>query len=537
MLYKVMIVDDESIIRRGIRSSIPWAEHDMEIVAEAADGREALELAVSCKPDIVIADICMTEIDGLEMSELLLQINPDIKVIILTGYDEFEYARRAVRIGVVDYLLKPTNPEELLGILDKAKKLIQSERDQKIRMEELESKLMENMPLIRENYLIRLISGVITPKEICEGQDILNIVYANGGYQVAVLDYCSVESGSEFEGRIEMLNFAVKNLCRETVDEKGLGWTFYNERGQITILLCMRDASKNASRFVYDLMEGIQAAINKRLKASFSIGVGRRCERAVDIKRSYEEAKKALEYCFVIGENSLVFIDDVGKGVQFHSWDDLKRIEREIISCVNKGDGEMVVALIGHYFDKLTAQSGVSPVLIKAKCCELAGNIVIAFRGLGPGDEMLSDSMDDLYNEINRCNSLPKAVKLVENFICKVLEAVLASRNTGMKKLVEMGKEYIHEHFSEDISVAEIAEQLYVTPNYFSRVFKKQTGMGCLEYINQVRMEKAKELLRNSRRLAYEIAEIVGFKDANYFSIAFKKYTGFSPTEYRDRIR
>lgn len=533
-MFSVMIVDDESIIRRGIRNCIPWEEHDMEIIAEAASGQEALDLALCLKPDIVIADICMPEIDGLEMSERLLAINPGVKIIILTGYDEFEYAQRAVRLGVVDFMLKPTNADDLLAILDKTKKLICSERNSGIRLAELESRLKENIPLIRENYLIRLISGVYTSKEINEGQEILNIKDNSGSFQVAILDYNSTEEDSELAGHMEMLHFAVKNLCSDAVDRENLGWTFYNERGQITLLLYFQNDLMHSSKIASELLEAIQQAVNRTLKASFSIGSGRRYERIKDVKRSYDEAKEALEYRFVMGENSLVFIDDVSKGIQYPAWDDLVRVEKEIISGINKGNEEIVIALIEHYFEKLKKRSGISPLWAKAKCYELAGNVILAFGDSGLGDVLRAKYLDELYGEIYRCNSLPKAVNMVENFVREVLKAVSAARNTRMRKLIEMGKEYINEHYSEEISVAEIAEHLFVTPNYFSRVFKKETGEGCVEYINRVRMEKAKELLRNTLNLTYEVADRVGFRDANYFSLAFKKYTGFSPTEYRD---
>lgn len=535
-MYRVMIVDDEPIIRRGIHNSIPWEKYDMTVVGEAANGQEALDLADQLAPDVVIADICMPEIDGLEMSERLLVKYPGTKIIILTGYEEFEYAQRACKLGITDYVLKPTDTEELLLILEKAKKSIDSDRNSRIKMEELEHELQESMPIIRENYLIRLISGIYTLKEISKGRKILNINDHSGIFQVAILDYNSTESGSDFIGHIEMLHFAVKNICREIVDQESLGWTFYNERGQITLLFYFNDSITKPVNLAMEAVDKIQKRVNALLKSSFTVGVGRAYEHIKDIKRSYEEAKESLEYRFIMGDNSIIFIDDMQDGGSRSVCDDLVRIEKEIVSCINRNNEDIALTLIDCYFEKVKKQRSITPLWLKAKCYELAGNILMSFSNLGFEKSGASKYLDELYSEIYKSSSINRVIDLMKHFTHEILEIVAVSRNTRIRKVIEMGKEYIQKHFNEDISVTEVAEHLYVTPNYLSRIFKKETGEGCAEYINQVRMEKAKALLKNTLYLAYEIAEMVGFRDANYFSLAFKKYTGMSPTEYRDSI-
>jgi two-component system response regulator YesN len=534
MMYRVMIVDDEPIIRRGIRNSIAWNEHEMEIVGEAANGQEALDIADRLQPDIVIADICMPEIDGLEMSERLLMKYPDIKIIILTGYDEFEYAQRACKLGVVDYVLKPTDADDLLAVLENTKKSINSEQNSRIKMKELEQQLQKHMPVIRENYLVRLITGVQTLQELDDNQRVLNIQDRCGIFQVAVLDYDSTLEDSSFTGHVEMLHFAVKNICKEMIDEQNLGWTFYNALGQITILFYFQEEKEEPARLIFDLMDKIQQMINKTLKAAFSIGIGRGYERIKNIKRSYEEAKEALEYRFITGENSILFIDDVQAGCHEPKWNDLLKIEKEILVNISKEKEDIILLLLDRFFEQIKSQPAITPLWAKAKCYELVSNLYLAFNDLAAQERRLEKTPDELYHDIHQSVSLSSAFALVENFVREILTIISQARNNRTRKLIEMGKEYIQQHFNEEISVADIAGHLYVTPNYFSRIFKKETGEGCIEYINRVRMEEAKKLLKSTLYLTYEIGNMVGFKDANYFSLAFKKYTGMSPTEYRD---
>lgn len=554
-MLRVMIVDDEPIIRRGIRNAIDWERHGMIMASEAGDGEEALMLAAMIKPDIVIADICMPGVDGLEMSEKLLSLLPDCKIVILTGHDKFEYAQRACSLGIMDYILKPTDADEILAVLTKVARSIQTQKGLLSRMEALQEEVRKHLPILRENLLNRLISGTITPRTLEENQEILPLTTHRGFFLAAVVDLDrytgeSASDGSqtlseEYRGanpamqhsaveiREPLLQFAIKNFWMEAIEQPGYGHVCSDSFGRVTVLLKTDDGSA-PERACLSRIEEIHRQLSTLFKSTMTIGIGRGYRDLSRVKHSYEEALEALEYRYIHGGNAVLYIDDVQGGYFEGRWNDSMRIEKEILTHVGKGDEGRLLALLHDYFTAIRCQPGTTPLWAKAKSLELISNVFLAAREAGVASEKAESGLETFYHRLHQSTSLEEAFSLAEESILYITGEIRLSLNTKTRKLIEKCREYIRQHFQEDLSVTDIADYLYVSPNYLSRLFKRETGEGCTEYINALRIEKAKDLLKNTLYLTYEISEIVGFKDPNYFSMRFKKHVGLSPTEYRD---
>ena len=533
-MYSVLIVDDEPIIRRGIKNVIDWKSRDMVVAGDARNGREALEVFEKLNPDIVVTDINMPEIDGLELSEILLERNPKLKIIILTGYDDFEYAKKACSLGITEYILKPIEIDDLVNALEKAKKEIENENKIKSRLEEFERELQNNLPIIRENFLICLTTGM-KPESIGKtNNDMLDIDTDGCFFQVVVVDIDSSNVSGEFRGKEKVLTFALKTLCRSFVDELQIGWTFYNSYGQVTILFYTDKEKAYFEKSICKISEELQQQAVSEFNLTFSIGIGRAYKGLDMIKQSFEEAREALEHRFLLGENSIMFIGDIQNTFCEKKWKELFDVQKRILSRISEGREKEALLLLREFSQLVKMNINLSPLWVKSKCNELAGNIYFLAIELGIDFDGKYNWLDSIHQEVYKSVSAENVFSIMEKLVCVVIGKVLQIRNKKATKLIEMSREFIEQNYEKDISISDIVENLYVTPNYFSHMFKKETGEGCVEYISRIRVEKAKKLLKETLHLNYQIAEMTGFKDANYFSLIFKKYVGVSPMEYRN---
>lgn len=401
-MLKILLVDDEPTVRKGMLTCIDWNKHGFTIVGEAVNGAVALEKALQLKPDIILSDICMPVMDGIQLVERLKEQLPDSKVIIMSGYDEFEYAKSLMRMKVTDYLLKPVAEEELIEVLGKLAKEIADEELKRSEMETANRLLYENFPQLKSKFMKKLLDGSIQNKnEFARWADIIKVQPDLDRCRYAVLlmaiDSFGLGAGKLSAEERELDNFAVVNIAEEIISQTESGFLSYRGFEYFTGLIFVNGPC---------CLDLIGQAINVSLK-------------------KYMDQRAFI----VIGEP----VADIA----------------DIAPSYNKALDQM-------------------------------------------GEKMFK----------------------------------------GKRTLIQIALRYIEENYDKDISLAAVAKAVYVTPNYLSRVFKEEMNTNFVDWLNQVRIDKAKDLLAFTGLKAYEIAEKVGYKDYKYFSAIFKKLTGSSPKDY-----
>jgi two-component system response regulator YesN len=525
-MIKVMIVDDEYIIRKGIITSIDWASYDVKIVGEAGNGKEGLEKALVEKPDIVITDIRMPVMDGLELSALLKEKFPGIKIIILSGYDDFSYARQALKLGVSEYVLKPAGAEELIKIIVRLKNEI-IEESQRIDRE-ISSGLVisKNLPFIQSRFITSLLKGQLSRDEsLFEKAELIKIDLSGPKYQVLLIDiddfFLLVEYSSADDK--ELLKSSVMNIAQEVI---GSSFTCTVCFSEFDYLIAILNVDKDCDKHILNTFRVLQDHVKKYLNVSITIAVGGVYGSISDIVRSYNDAISALRSKVHKGKGKIIHIADVDNVNRcFYSIYPSDQ-EKRIIDCLRTLDRDNVYDEIDKLFDKfVNSKTGYEQ--IKSICLRM---IIVSIASLEEIGISIDNSYDhNFFEEIDKYETAQDIKTWLKNVYQIFIENIDEKKSQKYKGLVTEAMEYVYNHYSENIKIEDIANRIFVTPNYFSRVFREEIGETFIEWLNKFRVEKAKELK------TYEIAEKVGYNNYKYFNYIFKRYANCTPSEYRGK--
>lgn len=533
-MMKMVIADDEYIVREGLKNIKLWEEYGIEIVGDACDGKEAFELCVKLQPDILFTDIRMPIMDGLEVAMKLKEDQSNIKVIMLSGIQDFNYVKTAMDINAEGYILKPVKINELRSVITKVVNSIKMERNREHEITSLKQELNDSIPVIRENFLRNLISGFYqNENEIKEKIKYLDIpLKSDESAVVAVFqidEYENITMDNSEEDR-QLLNLSVNNIIKRIIQEYGLGVSFAAKENEFVVIY--NQNSQLRKKYI-EVSEEIMVCVNKFSDKTISVGIGRATNKLSGVSISYREALDALEYKFYTGRGSLISIYDIYQDEKDIDFSDLYKLEQRLMNYMKLGDTENVLQIIDTIFIPLL-YSDAAPCYpyIKSICIEL---ICTAQRVVYETGEDMKDIVAD-HSVILSDIFMKKDMLELKNYVKSVFiqlvnffEGRYKNRNAGVVRKI---KNIINERYMENISVAMLSEEVYLTPNYISLIFKRETGETIVEYLTRVRMEAAKKLLETSELKVFEIAEMVGYENSNYFSTVFKKYTGIYPGKY-----
>ncbi|WP_409342888.1 response regulator [Paenibacillus sp. MBLB4367] len=539
-MYKIMVVDDEAIVREGIKERISWAEHGFKLTGDYANGREALEAIERDKPDIVLSDICMPQMDGLELTRHIQGRYPFIKVIILTGHDDFDYAQQALRLKAYDFILKPITANELRTLLDKLKLELDEETHNREDLTRLQLQLNESLPLLKERFLERLVTTALPEEEIRERLSYFRLpALAPGGCLALVVDIddFGMRQPASTDTDIEMLRFAgfniLQEVLREMLGEDG-GIAFRTREERMVIVLAGRtdDALYETA---YALAEEVRHSIEKYLRFTVTAGVGRAAAGPEQLPQSYRSAVAALDYRFLLGKNRVISILDMegkhtaqpGAGTEW---------SRKLSSGIKTGTLQDVHALIG----QLLAELKTSMLPLEACYLHIQKAVVAlmnTIQELGGNELAFFTEHGIALTDIYRFKTLDELEGWLKDVCGKAVRYMSEQRSDYTKLQLLQATAYIGEHYKdEELSLQQLCRHVGMSASYFCAVFKQHTGETFVEYVTRTRMLKAKELLQHTPLKSYEIAAQVGYADPNYFSVLFKKHCGASPTEYRDKL-
>ncbi len=533
-MYKIFLVDDEVIVRHGIRDCINWEQTDFVFSGEAPDGEFALPLIMEIKPDILITDIKMPFMDGLELSQVVRKNMPWVKIIILSGHDEFGFAREAMRIGVTEYLLKPVTASDLLESLEKVKALIISEKKERENAEKIKKQLAENAPLFRDKFLSELLLGMVPPVEVIDNCERLNINIISKFYIVAILELempKKAASGGEYGEYNEVLQ--AETLIDNIVSTNSEIIKFRRMLGEI-ILIIKGDSSQNMEEIAYSLAQSLKYEVERKTSCILGISIGSVRERIQGITQSYKEADEIKNYRYIYGKRKILGINDIKSDMG--SKKDFIKIDMnntyDFLKCGLKSD---IHFFVDKFIDNLNEIEMKSPIYIHYLFMDVVISASRFIQELGGEIENLIPWSKNLESFVASIDSIEKFGELTEYTLNKILEF----RDTRVEKkydsIIKKAKEYIHNNFANsNISLISVASYVNVSPSHFSTIFSQEAGENFIEYLTKVRVKKAMELLKTTSLKSSEIAYNVGYNDPHYFCYIFKKAIGITPKEYRN---
>ncbi len=532
-MFSILLIDDEVMIRTGIRTSIDWESYGMLIIGEASNGEEGLEKALELKPDIILVDVRMPVMDGLEFSRVIRQKTPEVRIIIVSGYDDFRYAKEALNLGVNGYLLKPVGAEELINILLKQCEEIMEERDELNKGNSLKNVFEENLFYLQSRFM-----NSILKKEYMEETYVgkkskeLQITFPQGVYQVIVIDiddfYLITESLSDKEK--DNLKLLVKNIAEEVLKPLTDSAVYFSE---FDYLVAVVDLEKIKNSNANELYEEIRNCVKKYQKLTVTIGISKVYQGITKIPDGYNEAVLALRSKVFKGKDRIIDINLVDvvhrtSPVIYPSSD-----EKEIMGYLKAMEADKLNRVIEKICEDLSARR-TEDVRIKEICVRLIMVSASYLDEIGVDYRNHNGREFDPYMEIKKYETIEDIQEWLKNVFRNFIKVMQDSKNEKFKGIVMVAIQYINENYQHDIDVLKMAAVTYVTPNYFSRVFKKETGRSFTEWLNMVRVEKAKLLMKDPKWRVYEIAEKVGYSDYKSFTFNFKKYASCTPKEYHE---
>lgn len=536
MGIKVFLVEDEMVIRNGIVKSINWEKEGYRLVGEASDGELAYPMILKEKPDILLTDIKMPFMDGLELSRLVKQELPDTKILIFSGYDEFEYAKEAIRIGVTEYLLKPVSSEQLLEVMRRISKQIEQDREEREILRQYQEDMKENVERERQNFFSHVIRGEVSIGEAVKNGKKYGMDLSAGFYSIILFKIFSTPEENIVSEHI----WKICEKIETKVDE--IPYAYYFQRGIDGWVFLLTAESKEQMEERQKNLCGCLAEIMKNeRKVEYFGGIGKPVERIRNLGQSFRDAERIFAERFTRQSNQ--FLSgfekmDVYKDDEFQIKDlgDVGKLREMIEKFLNNGTKEELEEFMDTYFIRMKEDKLQSTLMRQYIIMDIYIVIMSFCEKIDAVNHDYQQETEKLKSTIQNMNSVSE----IRSYITYMLNQAIELRDSISKKryadIIKAAEKMISEHYmSEEISLNSVADSVGMSPSYFSSVFSKESGKTFVEFLTETRMEKAKELLMCSALKTSEIGYEVGYKDPHYFSYIFKKTQGCSPKDYRAR--
>lgn len=532
-LYRIILVDDEEEVRKGIIRKIDWETLGFQVVGDAENGQDALEKIEQLEPDVVMTDIRMPYMDGLTLTSWIRQKYPSVKVLIFSGFDDFEYAQQAIKLNVTEYILKPVNVEELIQILNRVRENLDQEIEQRRDVDRLRESYLNSLPILRELFLNDMVRGNMPAEDIRQKLEEYKIdILGAEKWLTAVINVeneTAEETGLILHQEKELIPISVKSLLEDNLKDY-CRFTAFNSAVGITLIAAVDGEKKQTS--LIDLLGDICKEIKRILQVTVTIGIGYFCMDLEQLPAAYQSAVDALGYQEIVGTGNIIYINDmepVSRGkLQLETRD-----EADLIAAVKFGTREKIEAAARSFASRMES----ARVHMRQQQVYQMSIINCLIRLMQQQDLDLGAMFgtDEMYGKVIYGNMKPEEfASVITEVGCRMNEAMNRERDKTAKKVILEAKQYILDHYQDpELSVDVMCRQLHMSPAYFSTVFKRETGQTYIAYLTEVRLDKAVELLNTTDDKTYVIAQKVGYQEQNYFSYVFKKRFGISPTKFR----
>ncbi len=541
-MFRLLVVEDEEMIRNKIMYNTNWKEHGFIEVLQASNGKEALEIVRKNNIDIVVTDIQMPEMNGIELIREIKSLNRGIKCIIITAYAEFEYAKESVKLNVNDYILKPFKSKDLLEIVKKLSEEILRERNERVEVENLRRQLRENKKALRE----KLFNDLLSNSYIGDVENDLNYLelskLKDREFFIAVININNFMEliREEDEEQKYIVNLSFYNLVTKFLSSFGadssntcdseLVYSVINYKIDQLVIAVYDDIDKYIPAF-----EGLIKTGRQELGFCMTIGIGNKYKNLTDVHVSYREACSAVLLDRVYGREIVYIFNDLNFGNKVYSkqlhilgdtklYDDLKigafpEIKMDIVDIITQIKSSKL---------ELDAINTIiyNIVLLSCKTVNELGYDIF---------EIMGEDFN-LHFDVKEINNLVQLEEWLLSFFYKVNEFINQKRSNRNENLLSKVKDYVDRNYSENITLTSIAKNFGISSGYLSVLFNDHIGQNFIDYLTNLRIQNAKNLLKSTDLKIYEIADKVGYRDAYYFSTAFKKIVGINPTDYREKL-
>ena len=532
-MFNVLIIDDEPMIRKGLIQIIPWDKLGCVVCGEAADGVEGIEKIHQYKPDILFADINMPEINGLEMIKQAKEVIPYCKFIILSGYREFSYMQEALKLGAFDYLLKPSNTDSICEVVRRAVMELKYQRDYEMEVQKLRKCFEESLPILKEKLLYDVMFQINLNEEEMKENFKLYGFEINQFIMMLIEIEEDGKKKEHYERKIEQLGIIqnVEGLFEECQVEK----VVLNNQ-QVVFIICPKANHPLEEEHIYEKVSHVQKVIESCFDFTVSISVSTMGKEVGQLHKKLVECQKALSYRFYMGKGSIILFEDLMSFYQGQEQVDFGELDKELCEAIKTGNEEDARKILDQIDDKVV-EINIEPEYIKTFYWNLIheiNTIQISVKSLDNKEPEMHYDISRLYKLIDQATQIKDLQGLLREVSINVVRRINEYNKKNINQILQNAIEYIKKHYTMPITLNELAEHTYVSTYYLSRMFKKELGKNFVEYLNEIRIEKAKELLKDTQYKTYEIAEIVGIQDPHYFSKIFKKYVNMTPTEFKD---
>ena len=542
-MLKIFLAEDEVIVRETIKRMIPWEELGFELVGEAADGEMALPLLIRQKPDLLITDIKMPFMDGLTLAKLAKKELPELKIVILSGYDDFNYAKQAISIGVEEYLLKPITKNALIERLSEIRSRYEHEKTQKEYYEKFQREMQVYEKNSNRDFFEALVCGSMDMMEVYKKAEKLGLDIVAEAYNILIF---TMNSEEDFSGQKEGYSeWEAESL--EMLED------FFSDNTSAMLFRCnifsygvlIKGQKETIDENTRSCIDEIKKILDrKEQKRQWFLAVGQPVERLSQIKKSYHTASRAFSQRYLYVEN-ILYYDEMEmmehRSGQADTNDNayLKNVDVNALNpailqkFLSNGLQEETENFVKDYFYAIGQEPMESLVFRNYVILNVRFSVLSFLKSLGcDTEEMEPENTEEILAESGK--NIESAITYAKKMISQAI--TIRDQNSGNKNrsILKTAVDFIDEHYmDEDISLNTAANVANVSSNHFSALFSQNMGQTFIEYLTTLRMNKAKELLRCTGMRSSEIAGEVGYKDAHYFSYLFKKTQGMTPSEYR----
>lgn len=530
-MLKVFLVEDEFVVREGIKNNIDWASHRYEFCGEASDGELAFPMIQKQKPDIVITDIRMPFMDGLALSRLIKRELPRTEIIILTGYEEFAYAKEAIEIGVAKYLLKPISGEELLREMDTLALRIEEKRQEQAVREQYLREMEENTLKEKKELFRCLVTGDKSMPELLEMAERLRLDLSSMWYNIVLVIVQSTQHAHhEYSNRLIEAEAQLKKL------EDEMQVLSFDRSPEGRALLFQGDSREEVEALQKEYLTRMQELLEACRHIRYFGGVGTPVNRLGEVPVSFEHASHTFAHRYLVTDSLIFYNDETEQGFPIEEDLDLGKINpnqidrHKIMEFLKLGDAQEAIYFVDEFFKDIGRNVISSNIFRQYIAMDIYFCVGEFLEGLHLDREQIEPP--------NPATGVLQSEESTISYMTAILEKAIGLReqaaNDRYRDVVNEVVAYIEENYAqENISLNLVASHVNFSPNHLSMVFSQQTGQSFIKFLTDYRMTKAKELLRCTGERSSAISLKVGYKDPHYFSYLFKKTQGMTPTQYR----
>ncbi len=514
-MAKALLVDDEKYIRNGIRAIISRAGSIFTEIDECVNGIEALNRLSENRYDLVITDLIMPQIDGIELVSRIDGMEYKPYTVVLSGYDDFKYAQKAIKYGVKAYLLKPVDRNELLNIVKKAE-----EEYIKRQNTDVKTNTGDREEFFSNQFKLMLLSDNTTREEEEKLLKTCGMDFENEAYRVVTVNSCEVY---EAEDKLES-NLSLVAKLRNCLNETGtFGFYFLDNRDNAVLIL-------NAGTDVRSLLEAVDRMFGTRCTA----GIGGTFTDVSEMRRSYNQSDYALKYKLLVPDSSVIYYSGIAEPDSNFVLP--VRLVKNLTGMLDTERKDELCKVINQIFDEKAVRKYHLEYLEKLSAC-LKLEIIEYLSEHVPHKIEFIKEQEDSFKSIFEFHNINDFTRYIKKFVLSINEVLLQFKSIcSTDKTIEMAVKYVQDNYRNDLTMAEVANHISLNYSYFSILFKEKTGMNFVDYLRMVRIEKAKDLLQNSIYKIYEVSEMVGYNNTKHFTTTFRALTGISPKEYREKL-